>query len=294
MLFIEPLLSCSQVSKQIQTLQQTELDNLKARLVEEHDTNILQLTEKHTLEIARLEKVISDVQEAHNQELKRLKSVKITEKSNVDETVTKAIEITPEVYEAMQADIDRLEEEKYNLRSMQQLMKDLMKDLAKHYDLSEKQVKFLSDSNFLDSFSLTRTRSQFNTPASTPFKYFPAKNEKYFSGKEVMRDTPERNTSLAPSLLMESLRKVHMDKIESTEEILNIIDTVKQSNNDLEQFQHQLETIASVNDDDLNANEVVDDNLTNDEFVGIEAGRLEVEKARLESELSGALQRIQV
>ena len=274
--------SSSQVSKQIQTLQQTELDNLKARLDEEHDTNVLQLTEKHTLEIARLGKIIADTQEAHKQEMKQLKSGKVSDKVN------KVSEITPEVYAAMQADIDKLEEEKYNMRSMQQLMKDLMKDLAKHYDLSEKQVKFLSDSNFLDSFSLTRTRSQFNTPASTPFKYFP--------GKEVMRDTPERNLSLAPSLLMESLRKVHMDKVESTDEILSIIDTVKQSNNDLEQFQHQLETIASINADELNANEALntEDNLTSAEYVGIEAGRLEVEKARLETELSHALNRIQV
>ena len=35
---------------------------------------------------------------------------------------------------------------------MQEVMNELITDLALHYSLSEKQVRFLSDSSFLDSF----------------------------------------------------------------------------------------------------------------------------------------------
>merc|ERR1711860_92086 len=114
----------------------------------------------------------------------------------------------------MRADIDKLEEEKYNLRSMQLLMKDLMKDLAKHYDLSEKQVKFLSDSAFLDSFSISlgvsRSRSQFNTPVHTPYKYF--------QRQEIVREAEEDDlVSMNATNLTDNLHRIRLEDTEASQ-----------------------------------------------------------------------------
>ena len=58
---------------------------------------------------------------------------------------------------------------------MQGVMKELITDLALHYSLSEKQVRFLSDSTFFDSFfepkSFDMNEQRSSDPIHTPFKY---------------------------------------------------------------------------------------------------------------------------
>ena len=146
----EHLQKFSAVSKQIQTLQQSELDNLRTKLEEKHSVAISNLEARHSQEIINLKLSLQDVQDSGD-------TTQLVEMTNDNKKINpgQISEISPELYEAMKADIEKLEEEKYNMRSMQVLMRDLMKDLARHYDLSEKQVKFLSDSTFLDSFSLS-------------------------------------------------------------------------------------------------------------------------------------------
>ena len=153
----EHLQKFSAVSKQIQTLQQSELDNLRTKLEEKHSVAISNLEARHSQEIINLKLSLQDVQDSgdNSQLVESSKHGNNMTNDNKKINPGQISEISPELYEAMKADIEKLEEEKYNLRSMQVLMRDLMKDLARHYDLSEKQVKFLSDSTFLDSFSLS-------------------------------------------------------------------------------------------------------------------------------------------
>ena len=152
----EHLLKFSAVSKQIQSLQQSELDNLRTKLEEKHSVAISNLEARHSQEIINLKLSLQDVQDSSDKSQLVESSKHGNNMTNDNKKISPEIsEISPELYEAMKADIEKLEEEKYNMRSMQVLMKDLMKDLARHYDLSEKQVKFLSDSTFLDSFSLS-------------------------------------------------------------------------------------------------------------------------------------------
>ena len=267
----------SQVSRQIQTLQHSELESLRKQLVEEYSRQIAELEEKH-------KKILFDVQESHKLEVTELdrKYVNMTN-DNKNEKLKQASEITPDVYEAMRADIDKLEEEKFNLRSMQILMKDLMKDLAIHYDLSEKQVKFLSDSVFLDSFSILGvSRSQFNTPTGTPFKYF--------QKQEIIREAAaeDENDHLVSRNLTENLHKIRLEDTETSHIALeSMISTVKRSNTDLEDLQLKLETISSSTELNNHGNlNPLDDKvmyLKSSDFVGIEAGRLEVERSRLEA-----------
>merc|ERR1719507_2823712 len=181
-------------------------------------------------------------------------------------------------YAAMRADLDRLEEEKYNLRSMQVLMKDLMRDLARHYDLSEKQVKFLSDSTMFDSLSLSTT-----TPLTTP-----ARAANHFS-LEILRDGEDLMRSLAGSELTEDLHGLRLDNSEWSRQLLQeMMVRVKDSNSCLTQTQTRLESQAATPRTDKAQLKV-----SSSEFVGLEAGRLELERARLEAELEVALQRIQ-
>ena len=152
----EHLQKFSAVSKQIQTLQQSELDNLRTKLEEKHSVAISNLEARHSQEIINLKLSLQDVQDSSDKSQLVESSKHGNNMTNDNKKISPEIsEISPELYEAMKADIEKLEEEKYNMRSMQVLMRDLMKDLARHYDLSEKQVKFLSDSTFLDSFSLS-------------------------------------------------------------------------------------------------------------------------------------------
>ena len=153
----EHLQKFSAVSKQIQTLQQSELDNLRTKLEEKHSVAISNLEARHSQEIINLKLSLQDVQDSSDKSQLVESSKHGNNMTNDNKKINpgQISEISPELYEAMKADIEKLEEEKYNMRSMQVLMRDLMKDLARHYDLSEKQVKFLSDSTFLDSFSLS-------------------------------------------------------------------------------------------------------------------------------------------
>ena len=153
----EHLQKFSAVSKQIQTLQQSELDNLRTKLEEKHSIAISSLEARHSQEIINLKLSLQDVQDSSDKSQLVESSKHGNNMTNDNKKINpgQISEISPELYEAMKADIEKLEEEKYNMRSMQVLMRDLMKDLARHYDLSEKQVKFLSDSTFLDSFSLS-------------------------------------------------------------------------------------------------------------------------------------------
>ena len=152
----EHLQKFSAVSKQIQSLQQSELDNLRTKLEEKHSVAISNLEARHSQEIINLKLSLQDVQDSGDTTQLVESSKHGNNMTNDNKKISPEIsEISPELYEAMKADIEKLEEEKYNMRSMQVLMRDLMKDLARHYDLSEKQVKFLSDSTFLDSFSLS-------------------------------------------------------------------------------------------------------------------------------------------
>ena len=56
--------------------------------------------------------------------------------------------------------------------SSQSLMKELITELATHYNLSEKQVAVMSESLFFDSFSKTELEAQMadllKTPAAQP------------------------------------------------------------------------------------------------------------------------------
>ena len=58
----------------------------------------------------------------------------------------------PQLVVRLERDLAQLAEERDQLRQMQDLMRSLISDLATHYSLSEKQVRFLSDSTFFDSF----------------------------------------------------------------------------------------------------------------------------------------------
>ena len=50
--------------------------------------------------------------------------------------------------------------------SIQDLMKELIRDLATHYNLSERQVKFMSDSCVFDSFSKAEIETKVNLVSS--------------------------------------------------------------------------------------------------------------------------------
>ena len=251
----EHLIKFSQVSKQIQSLQKTELDAMKAALQEEHSKAVEKLNARHALTISELQNTVD---------------ANTSEKAPVNGE--ERGEITSDIYTAMRADLDRLEEEKYNLRSMQVLMKDLMKDLAKHYDLSEKQVRLLSDSTMFESLSLSVA-----TPMRTPAKYFTA---------EMLREG-DALESFTAAELTEDLHQLRLDNSESSRQLLqDMMLRVKDSNSCLSQVTARL-------DSQLTTPRTEARQVSSSDFVGLEAGRLELEKARLESELDVALQRIQ-
>merc|ERR1719507_2205779 len=68
----EHLIKFSQVSKQIQTLQKTELDNVKAGLQEEHYKEVEQLSKKHCQEMKELHKAMDDLKGSQKSELDNL------------------------------------------------------------------------------------------------------------------------------------------------------------------------------------------------------------------------------
>ena len=209
----------SQVSKQIQSLQKSEIDSLKAALTEEHSKKLKEATEKFASEIQIVENAVKDIQESHKLEIIELER---KHKAQLDQTVRdheKLREITPEIYQTMRVDLDKLEHEKASLKSMQVLMKELMQDLATHYDLSEKQVRLLSDSTLFDSFTLSLT------PANTPFKYFPVEARSGGGGGGV-------EESLMSSLIAGA----------EAGELAKLGERVRQSNTSLTELQRRLES----------------------------------------------------
>ena len=269
----EHLVKFSQVSKQIQCLQKSELDSMKTALQEEYSKDLEQLSAEHTEKVTELQRTIEDLRESYKllveEQERRSELVPAPVKKEEEKC-----EISSDKYAAMRADLDRLEEEKYSLRSMQVLMKDLMKDLARHYDLSEKQARLLSDSTMFDSLSLSVA-----TPLSTPAKHFTA---------EILRDGDLLQSFIA-SELTEDLHQLRLDNSQGSRQLLQeMMSRVKESNSCLSQVQARLEARSAT--PRLEGDQV---EVSSSQFVGLEAGRLEVEKVRLEAELEAALQRIQ-
>merc|ERR1719150_1157604 len=111
----EHLQKFSAVSKQIQTLQQSELDNLRTKLEEKHSVAISNLEARHSQEIINLKLSLQDVQDSSDKSELVESSKHGNNMTNDNKKISPEIsEISPELYEAMKADIEKLEEEKYN------------------------------------------------------------------------------------------------------------------------------------------------------------------------------------
>ena len=118
---------------------------------------------------------------------------------------------------------------------------------------------------------------------STPFKYL-QKRDGIRSGGE--------GEELEASHLTDQLASIQLEDSCNQQVVQEMVARVQQSTSELEQLQTRLDTlqldIAATTDEQelVSAVNSVD-------FVGLEAGRLEVERARLEAELGQALGRIQ-
>merc|ERR1711915_222714 len=120
---------------------------------------------------------MGDIQESHKIELVKLEN-KYKSNQRVDMDTETSDRISPEIYRATQTDLEDLKHEKGHLKNMQNLMKEIITDLALHYNLSEKQLKYLSESNIFDSLSSSiGLRSREVTPINTPYKYFHEKEK---------------------------------------------------------------------------------------------------------------------
>ena len=120
---------------------------------------------------------------------------------------------------------------------------------------------------------------------STPFKYL-QKRDGIRSGGE--------GEELEASHLTDQLASIQLEDSASNQQVVQeMVARVQQSTSELEQLQTrldtlQLDTLATTEDQELLVSAV-----NNVDFVGLEAGRLEVERARLEAELGQALLRVQ-
>ena len=119
---------------------------------------------------------------------------------------------------------------------------------------------------------------------STPFKYF-QKRDGIRSGGE--------GQEMEASHLTDQLASIQLEDSCNQQVVQEMVARVQQSTSELEQLQTrldtlQLDTLATTEDQDLLVSAV-----NNVDFVGLEAGRLEVERARLEAELGQALLRVQ-
>ena len=133
----------------------------------------------------------------------------------------------------------------------QNLMKELITDLATHYNLSEKQVQVMSESLVFDSFSKTEMEAHMAELLKTP------------AGQPVLE--------------VEELSLLLQRPQEATPRIEELRSQVRAANVRLATPPSTPGTRSS---------------LTGSDFVGSEAGRLEVERARMEVELAAARQRI--
>ena len=119
---------------------------------------------------------------------------------------------------------------------------------------------------------------------STPFKYL-QKRDGIRSGGE--------GQELEASHLTDQLASIQLEESCNQKVVQEMVARVQQSTSELEQLQTRLDTLqldilATTEDQDLLVSAV-----NNVDFVGLEAGRLEVERARLEAELGQALLRVQ-
>ena len=119
---------------------------------------------------------------------------------------------------------------------------------------------------------------------STPFKYL-QKRDGIRSGGE--------GEELEASHLTDQLASIQLEDSCSQQVVQEMVARVQQSTSELEQLQTRLDTlqldIAATTDEQ----ELLVSAVNNVDFVGLEAGRLEVERARLEAELGQALLRVQ-
>ena len=122
---------------------------------------------------------------------------------------------------------------------------------------------------------------------STPFKYL-QKRDGIRSGGE--------GEELEASHLTDQLASIQLEDSASNQQVVQeMVARVQQSTSELEQLQTrldtlQLDTLATTEDHDQ---DLLVSAVNNVDFVGLEAGRLEVERARLEAELGQALLRVQ-
>ena len=118
---------------------------------------------------------------------------------------------------------------------------------------------------------------------STPFKYL-QKRDGIRSGGE--------GEELEASHLTDQLASIQLEDSCNQQVVQEMVARVQQSTSELEQLQTRLDTlqldIAATTDEQELVSAV-----NNVDFVGLEAGRLEVERARLEAELGQALLRVQ-
>ena len=118
---------------------------------------------------------------------------------------------------------------------------------------------------------------------STPFKYL-QKRDGIRSGGE--------GEELEASHLTDQLASIQLEESCNQQVVQEMVARVQQSTSELEQLQTRLDTlqldIAATTDEQELVSAV-----NNVDFVGLEAGRLEVERARLEAELGQALLRVQ-
>ena len=130
---------------------------------------------------------------------------------------------------------------------------------------------------------------------STPFKYL-QKRDGIRSGGEAQE--------LEASHLTDQLASIQLEESCNQQVVQEMVARVQQSTSELEQLQTRLDTLQldtlqldTLQLDTLATTEDQDQDLVsafnNVDFVGLEAGRLEVERARLEAELGQALLRVQ-
>ena len=120
---------------------------------------------------------------------------------------------------------------------------------------------------------------------STPFKYL-QKRDGIRSGGE--------GEELEASHLTDQLASIQLEGASNQQVVQEMVARVQQSTSELEQLQTRLDTLqldiaATTDEQDQELVSAVN----NVDFVGLEAGRLEVERARLEAELGQALLRVQ-
>lgn len=287
------------VSKQIQQVQNSEIERIKARLKSEHSAVLEKVQLEH-------EQMLQDIKEAQTLEIEEVRrSFHSTEKSGL---VSKPEpEVNPEIIEKLEKDLEKLEVERNQLKSMQHMMKNLITDLALHYNLSQKQIRFLSDSTFFESFFDMKSSDANETTGSnalhTPFKYFGGEgsapesmNSSLQSGSQfsVLRDQePQLVTPNQSFFSIDELSELmgagsFLSVMENSEEIFQELRSQVQRSNEVLQTLEPGSLLTKIS-----GLLTPPDSQESENFVGREAGRLEVEKARLELELAAAKQRLQ-